>query len=71
MDKPTSTQGKLESTAAAQLRQASALEGDYSGSWKARARRQRAAARLRASASGNQRAARKLSGLDFPEDLPF
>nr|WP_312392957.1 hypothetical protein [Stenotrophomonas geniculata] len=71
MDKSPGFKAMLESAADTKLFQASALEADRSGSWKARARRQRSAARLRASASGHQRAAYKLAGFDFPEDLPF
>ncbi len=61
----------LEAQAAAKLQQASDLERDISGSWRSRARRQRSAQRLRQAASGHQRAASRLAGLDLPEDLPF
>ncbi|MDH7551894.1 hypothetical protein [Stenotrophomonas geniculata] len=71
MDKSPRTISMLESAADAKLRHASALEADRSGSWKSQARRQRRAAALRASASGHQRAAHGLAGLDLPEDLPF
>ncbi|MBA0284483.1 hypothetical protein [Stenotrophomonas maltophilia] len=71
MDTSSEKQASLETTAAAQLQHASTLESDRSGSWKARARRQRSAARLRASASAKQRAANRLVALDLPEDLPF
>lgn len=61
----------LEAKAAAKLQQATDLELDNSGSWRARARRRQSAQRLRAAASGLQRAAGRLVGLDLPEDLPF
>ncbi|MNC82245.1 hypothetical protein D3C75_1356830 [compost metagenome] len=64
-------QASLEAQAAAKLLQASELERDSSGSWRSRARRRQSAQRLRAAASGHQRAAHRLSGLDLPEDLPF
>ncbi len=61
----------MEAQAAAKLEQASDLERDTSGSWRSRARRQRSAQRLRQAASGHQRAASRLAGLDMPDDLPF
>ena len=64
-------QASLEAQAATKLQQASDLERDSSGSWRSRARRQRSAQRLRQVASGHQRAASRLAGLDLSEDLPF
>ena len=61
----------LEAKAAAQLQQAIDLELDVTGSWRARAHRRQSAQRLRAMASGHQRAAHRLAGLDVPDDLPF
>ncbi|KOO86036.1 hypothetical protein VL21_06945 [Stenotrophomonas maltophilia] len=61
----------MEAKAASQLQQAVELERDSSGSWRARARRRQSAQRLRAAASGHQRAASRLAGLELPDDLPF
>jgi len=61
----------LEAKAVSQLQQAVELERDTSGTWRTRARRRQSAQRLRAAASGHQRAASRLEGLDLPEDLPF
>jgi len=71
MAKWQENQVSLEAQAAAKLLQASELERDTSGSWRSRARRRQSAQRLRAAASGHQRAASRLTGLDLPEDLPF
>jgi len=71
MAKRQNEQASLEAQAAVKLQQASALEQDKSGSWRSRARRQRSAQRLRQVASGHQRAASRMAGLDLPEDLPF
>ncbi|HIE5096001.1 TPA: hypothetical protein ACXNC8_002037 [Stenotrophomonas maltophilia] len=53
------------------LRQAARLEQDRSGDWRARARRQRSADRLRASAYAHAGASHWPPAVELPDDLPF
>jgi len=67
----TRDQASLEAKAARKLEQAGELERDGSGNWRARARRHRAANRLRDAAGRHQAAAYRMAGPDMVDDLPF